>query len=68
MYYRGQLETAAFTPMPFAFVTSTNEAVEFAKKGRGITEKQRERIALALIAEPKRAKWTSAMMKRILER
>ena len=66
VYYRGQLETAAFTPMPFAFVTSANEAVEFATKGRGLTEKQRERIALALIAEPKRVKWTSAMMRKLL--
>lgn len=65
-YYANQLHTAAFCPLPFAFVTTPAEAVEYAKKGIGISEKQKNAIALALAAEPNRTDWTPAMMRRIL--
>ena len=66
-YMRNQLMTAAFSRLPFAFVTTPAEAVEYAKKGIGISEKQKNAIALALAAEPNRTDWTPAMMRRILE-
>ncbi len=65
-YKRGQLETAAFTPWPFAFVKSTAELMAFVKTGRGVTEQQRKAIQIALIVEPTRRTWTASMMRRIL--
>ncbi len=66
-YQRNQLETAAFSRLPFAFVKTPDEALTAAKTRRGVTEKQRQSIAIALAAEPNRKDWTPAQMRRILD-
>lgn len=67
-YKRGQLETAAFNPIPMAFVKSSAELMHFVKTGKGITEDQRQRIAIALSADKDRERWTPKQVKEILER
>ncbi len=66
-YKRIQLETAVNYPrIPIAYVKTVNEALHFVKTGKGITEDQRQRIAIALSADKDRERWTAAMMRRIL--
>lgn len=65
-YYANQLHTAAFCPLPFQFVTNPDEAVKYAKQGIGISQKQKDAIAVALTGDPQRKEWTSAMMRKIL--